>query len=415
MKPGTLIVRIVTWVFFLCAIAYFGVYGYHVLFTTFETVRLYDYTAEDAVEAVGYMARQEQVLEGGGALQDVVPAEGETIAAGSTLVVVYDNADAYKRHQEIVGMEDRMASLQYILTHSVDASDSVNLNDSMIRSIVNVKYLTSEGDLTRLEDASAELKTLMFRRDYTYNGSSALTAEIRELADRMEALAEKNRAYTSAIAAPFSGTFSGMADGYEETLTPDNIKDLTPARFEELLSKRKEIPEGAALGRIITGSRWYFASVLEEKEAERLKIGSKVSLRFNSMDRVLEMRTESVSKPDEGRVCVVFSSDKYLSETTLLRDQTVDIIFGTVSGYRVEKSAIHVDNYTGDYGVYRVYGKQAKWVSVDVLWSDEDYYLIRQKQDSAEMSQLDQARQLRPGSEIITKGTDLYDGKVIGG
>jgi putative membrane fusion protein len=419
MKPGTLIVKIVMWVFFLGALAYFGVYAYHVLFSGYETVQLYNYSAEETVEATGYMVREEQPLEGASDFQEVVVAEGETVAVKDTLAVIYDNQEALDRHLEIQNLEAHLESLQYILSHSSDDSDS-GLNSDIFDSIIEMRTCTSSGDLTSLEDTASQLRTLMFRRDYTYNGSSALTEEISQQVEKVEKLAEQNRAFTAAISASCSGVFSSMVDGYERVLTPDAIKDLTPARLRDLLDKREEVEdEEGYLGKIITGATWYFAALLDEESSQLLKIGDKVTLRFNSMARTIQMKVDSISRADDGTVCVVFSTDKYLAETTLLRDQTVDIIFDTITGYRVEKSAVHVENETGEVGVYRVYGAQATWVPIEILWEDEDSYLIRQATvydedgNPVETTQLEDAKQLRSGAEIIVKGTKLYDGKVI--
>lgn len=419
MKPGTWIVKVVMWAFFLGAIAYFGVYAWHVLFSGYETASLYSYSAEDTVEATGYMVRQEEVLPGSEDLLEISVAEGETVAAGDELAEVYDNEEALERHQEIKALESRLESLQYILTHSMDDSDNATLNSNIIDSVVNIRAVTASEDLTNLPDETAQLKTLMFRRDYTYNGSSALTEEIADVVSQAESLSTENRVYTTIITAPASGTFSGMVDGYEEALTPEDIKDLTPSKLEDMLEKKKDVQENENLGKLITNATWYFAAELEEADAARMKIGDTATLRFNSLARTIDMTVESVSKPDDGIACVVFSSDRYLSETTLLRDQTVDIIFDTIEGYRVDKAAVHVDNESGDIGVYRVYGAQMDWISVEILWEDEDYYLIRQVPEHdedgnlVEESELDLARQLRSGTEIVVQGRDLYDGKVI--
>ncbi|MCD8334906.1 MAG: hypothetical protein LUC35_06150 [Clostridiales bacterium] len=420
MKPGTRIVKIVMWAFFLGAIAYFCVYTYHVLFSSYETASLYSYTAEDTVDTTGYMVRDESVLDGGAELQEVVVAEGETVATGDTLAVVYSTQEALDRHTEIKELEARLESFQYILSHSAGGSDNSTLNSEIIDSIVDLRAMTASGNLTELEDLSSELKTLMFRRDYTYNGSSALTEEITELVDYVESLAAENQSYTTTISAPASGTFSSMVDGYESVLTSASVKDLTPAQLDDLLDQREEVADdGSSLGKLISAPTWYYAAELTEEDSERLKIGDTVTLRFNSLDRTIDMEVESLSKADGDVVCAVFSSDKYLSETTLLRDQTADIILDTVTGYRVDKSAVHVENESGDIGVYRLYGTQAVWVSAEILWEGEDYYLIDEpteydeEGEAVSTTQLEDAKSLRDGAEIIVKGRDLYDGKVI--
>ncbi len=420
MKPGTKIVRIVMLAFFLTAVAYFAVYAYHVLFRGVETASLYSYSAEDTIETVGHMVREEQALQGSDALQEIVPKEGETVAAGDALSILYDDSSAFQRRQEIERLQQRLESIQYIQSHSADASDSANLNTSIIRSVVALHELTGQEDLANLSQRTEALKTLLFRRDYAYNGSADLNEEGAKLQKRIKKLTKKNQRHTETVKAPASGTFSGMVDGFESVLTPDSIVDLTPARLAELLAQQAPVTEGTSLGKLVTSPDWSFVSVLSESAAQRLKLGDRLTVRFNGMTRTVPMTVASLSQPnEEGEVCVVLSSNRYLSLTTLLREQTADLIFGSIRGFRVDKSAVHVRNETGEVGVYRAYGAQAQWIPVEILWEEEEYYIIRQKPTAdeagnGELSQLDEARKLREGTEVIVKGRDLYDGKVIG-
>lgn len=407
--------------FFLTAVAYFAVYAYHVLFRGVETASLYSYSAEDTIETVGHMVREEQALQGSDALQEIVPKEGETVAAGDALSILYDDSSAFQRRQEIERLQQRLESIQYIQSHSADASDSANLNTSIIRSVVALHELTEQEDLANLSQRTEALKTLLFRRDYAYNGSADLNEEGAKLQKRIKKLTKKNQSHTETVKAPASGTFSGMVDGYESVLTPDAIVDLTPENFKSLLEKRAPVTEGKSLGKLVTDPRWYFVTLLTNTEAARLKLGDKLTVRFKSMTRTVPMTVVSLSQSEEeGEVCAVLTTNKYLALTTLLREQTADLIFGSVSGFRVDKSAVHVRNESGEVGVYRIYGAQAKWVPIDILWEEEDYYIIRQKPTldedgkEVEITQLDAARQLREGVEIVVKGRDLYDGKVLG-
>lgn len=421
MRPGTKIVRIVMLAFFLTAIAYFGVYTYHVLFRGVESSRLYSSSAEDTQETVGYLVREERALQGSDTLQVIVPAEGETVARGDALSIIYENQAALERHQEMERLQRRLESLQYILSHSSDASDSANLNGRIIRSVVELHQLTAGEDLAELGEKSSELKTLLFRRDYTYNGNESLSKESRKIKRRIRKLSKKNKSSTSVVQAPESGTFSSMVDGYESVLTPETIVDLTPEHFRSLLEQRAPVTEGKSLGKLVTSPVWSFVTLLSADEAQRIKLGDRLTVRFKSLTRTVPMTVASLSQSeDESEVCVVLTSNKYLALTTLLREQTADLIFGSVSGFRVDKSAVHVRNETGEVGVYRIYGAQAKWVPIEILWEEEEYYLVRQKKpldeagNETEISQLDAARQLREGVEIVVRGRNLYDGKVLG-
>jgi hypothetical protein len=179
------------------------------------------------------------------------------------------------------------------------------------------------------------------------------------------------------------------------------------------------VDEDAYLGKLIYGNEWYYVTTMDEESAKSLQAQGSVTLRFNSIgDQIFQV--DSVSQAEEGQVVVVFSTQKYLSDVTLLRDQTVEVVLDTVTGYHISTSAVRIlENTVGETGVYRVYGTQAVWVPVEVLYRGEDYYLIRQtveyNEDGSEkeLSTLQQAKQLRDGAEIIVQGRDLYDGKII--
>ena len=60
-------------------------------------------------------------------------------------------------------------------------------------------------------------------------------------------------------------------------------------------------------------------------------------------------------------------------------------------------------------GVYCVMGREAAFKPVSVLYSNENFALVK-----AEISSNQELLRLRPGDEVIVKAYDLYDGKVVG-
>jgi hypothetical protein len=155
-------------------------------------------------------------------------------------------------------------------------------------------------------------------------------------------------------------------------------------------------------------------------------MGEQVQLRFTKgYTELLDMTVERVSAAENGKVTVVLSTNRYLAETTLLRRQTADVIYDSATGIRVPKRAIHLeettvtDEETGQVstvqqtGVYCVTGVKAEWKSVNILWEGEDFYLVEAAlPDNSELR--DEATALHIGDEVIVKGEDLYDGKVVG-
>ena len=120
---------------------------------------------------------------------------------------------------------------------------------------------------------------------------------------------------------------------------------------------------------------------------------------------------------------VVFSSNRYISLTTLLRQQTAALIFESWSGLRVPKEALRlVDTSpagTGDgsasssaapekkLGVYALVNGRSEFRLVEIVHEGSDYYVVHSVGTGRKI--------LRAGDTVITHGTGLTDGQLIEG
>ena len=97
MKQGTLLNKIVMTLFLLAILAYFAGAAWKGLRDPYPTVQAYAYSVDDTLEATGYLVRQEQVLSGSGGIVRLLPAEGEKVAAGTTVALLYADEAALER------------------------------------------------------------------------------------------------------------------------------------------------------------------------------------------------------------------------------------------------------------------------------------------------------------------------------
>ena len=136
------------------------------------------------------------------------------------------------------------------------------------------------------------------------------------------------------------------------------------------------------------------------------------------------MTVERLGSVQEGRVAAVFSSNRSLSDTTLLRRQTVELVFSQQTGIRVPKEAVRVEEVTEknkDTGeektvqvacVYVEVGITAERKQVTVLAQGEDYYIVEPvlPRDAGENQE---KKVLRPGDQVIIASGEIWDGKVL--
>lgn len=409
-------------ILFLAIAAYFGSFLLQGMEHSVETATAYAYTAENWLEATGFIIRSEVTMPAQSGMVDVVLSEGSTVAKGGVVAKVYASAYALEREAELDALALEIEQLQYVTGRGADSASTAELNSGIVKAITSLKAAVAQGDLSELERDSSDLKNLIFRRDYTYNGEANLDQLLAEKRAAYDVLRQQTAQTTTIVRAPASGTFSSQVDGYEDLLSPAILENLMPSDMDTL-----SLPvsvSSSALGKIITESRWYFVCNLPEDDAKLL--GSRARLRFTTgYTGLLTMKVERVSAVENGMVTVILSTNRYLAETTLLRRQTADLVYESAEGIRIPKRAVRLEEKTvtdpesgaestvQQTGVYCLVGSQAEWKPITILWEGDDFYLVEPL--LPENSELrDEARGIRAGDSVIVRGQDLYNGKVIG-
>lgn len=290
----------------------------------------------------------------------------------------------------------------------------------------------AEDRLTAAGESGRSLRSAVLRRSYAFSGAGDLEASIASLQERISALSASAETDVVRVSAPSAGLFSGLVDGYETVLTPSSILELDPAGY------RAVIPEGdlSGVGRMVYGTGWSFVALMRSEDARRLQEGGPVRLRFQTgLDRDLTVTVEHISAEDGGRRVVVFSSEKYLNLTTLLRRQNAQIIFDSHDGIRVPRSAVRVGTQEimdengqplldsqgnpktqSVTGVYCLWGDTARLKPVTVLWQEDEYILVAPDEEALSAFSSERTREgrrLRAGDQVITAAAEVYDGKVI--
>lgn len=423
MKQGTLLNKIVMLVLAAAVVIYLAVYVWNSFSTPFTTTLCYAYTLDDAAEVTGFLVREETVLPSQGGTVELLPSEGERVAKGEAVAVLYQSNAALERSQELSRLNMELEQLRYSLNRNDTTGDSARLSEEVVDAIASLRASVASGDLTSLEERTLNLRSLVYQREYIFeeDGSlEALEAAIAAKEAEIAALESQSAADTTRVRVDQPGIFSGYVDGYESLITPAMLETITPSALDALAAQKVSADE-SAVGKLITDSTWYFACVLDTETAERLIEGHTITVRFSrDWSGEVEMTVESVGDPEGGRSAVVLSSTRFLSDTTLLRRQTVELVFDSVEGVRIPKKALRVeqqtvtDEETGEEsqvsvtGVYALVGAQAEFKPVTVLAEEEGYCLVKPETPS------DGARKiLRAGDEIILTAEEIFDGKVV--
>lgn len=419
MKQGNALVNFVMIALAAALACYLGIYVWDSFNDPFTTTYAYEYVSSEAVEAQGFLARAERVFEPREGIVDVTRSQGEKVGKGQTVALVHRDSQAVEIQAEMDQLALEIALLDYALGEGDGEASAARLDETVLQSMVELRAAAAVNDYSQLEDQVQAVKSQVLKRDYTYGQDldmSQLKQQRQTLVDQHKALRSQSAGATSRITAPEPGTFSPLVDGYESLLTPETIFTLTPSQLDALQDQRGA--DSGSPGKLVTSNLWYFVTTLSEADAQRLRAGNTVTVSFSGdFDQDVDMKVEQVGQAENGHCALVLSSERYLRETMLLRQQSAEILFERHSGLRVPKTSLRMvtktttDKDTGEtveeniLGLYTVVGGQAEFKRVEIQGEGSDYYVVRPATEGS--------RALRAGDEVIVRATDLYDGKLL--
>jgi len=381
MKRSDFFIRLTTGVLFLAVACYAGVSLYNAFINTYTTTPAISYAIEETLSADGFIVRTETVLEyDSGAVLPIV-GEGEKVAAGQAIAVEYLSRDALEIASEIRSLRLKIAQLD----SSRGAGDRAGFD-----AVLDLSSAVSSNDLRRLDEITLSVETSIF----------SVESDISSLQNRLDEL-ENSYTGTKIIIAQISGTFSHVVDGFEHT-TPAMLFTMSPEDFTSHFITSSGI---YGTGKLITEFKWYYAAIMNHEDAARLSEREIKKVQFfGSYNAEFEMVIERISRRDGESCLVLFSSDRGIHEVAPLRALRADVVSGVVSGIRIPKQAIHLDDENNTF-IYLQTSGFAEKVDVEILTELGDSYLVR---DGAETGS-----PLRVDSIIIVKANNLYHGKVV--
>lgn len=418
MKNDSLGTKILLAVIMLAVAAYFGIQAVQYFQDPLSTTLAYTYTVEESTNVSGYVVREERVLSGeSSGLLQLLREEGERVSAGGVVATVFADQASLDRQMEISSLDSRIEQLQYAQEAALGVEVTQKLDVQISQKIVDYRTALTADNFQDAEKEGSTLRSQVLKRDYSVSGTEDLDAQIQELQEQRKSLQSQAAGSVRRITAPEAGLYSAEVDGYETVLTPESLSDLTPSALQ---SVQADESVSSNVGKLVLGDSWYYAAILSAQTAEELEASS-LTLRFaKGVDQDLPVTLAFTGPEENGQVVAVFRGDTYLSQLTLLRQQSAQVITKQYEGIRVPREAIRIvtktiENEDGTTqetrttGVYCVVGREASFKPVKILYTSDSFALVE-----ADVTSDQELLRLRPGEEVIVTAKDLYDGKIVG-
>ena len=406
MKQGKVFMRVITAIFFVAVLCYVAYAVIDALRDPPTTSVVIEYEAGEACFTTGYVMRDESVLASRYPITVITRSEGERVGAGQAVAVGYQDSTAQQRQSEIDELNLRLEQLEYAYSSDLEFSDIASLESNIVDGLTELAQSVNRRYFSSASSTGLELKSLVLRGYSEDADSTAIRAEIAEIEAQLAQLSNLAGSDTRAITVTSPGYFSGTVDGYESILDPDKLEELTVDYLQTLEENVQAVGE-TVFCRLITENVWYYATVVSTDYAAMTHEGDTVAVTFSQdLYDQIDMTVEMIGAEEDGRCVLVLSCDRYLTEVTLLRHVSADIVFSSYSGLRVPKSAIRL-NDNGEAGVYILEGTAARWKNVNILYDNGESYVVKLDKSDTD--------NLWPGDEVIVNAKGLYNGKVVTG
>ncbi|MBR6952131.1 MAG: hypothetical protein IKH56_10470 [Oscillospiraceae bacterium] len=386
MQRSNALIRVVFCLFLAAILAYFGFYIYRTFVHPLKTVQAVSATVSDAVSADGYIVREEKVLTASGVVSPV--EDGKKIAAHGVVAVCYTNESALEQADRILALQERIAALQTALGETETASPAAVVAD-LSAAVASRRF-------DRLDTLASQARYVLFG---TSSSVEQAQQELEEARRELETLQSMQSGY-SLVTADSPGLFSSVVDGYE-SVSPADLDSLTPGRLL-LLFDGTRVRNG--FGKLISGTRWYYACVMDSARAAELAEGRSVTLEFtDGYTKTVSMQIVSVSSADtDGNCAAVFVCDTGLADVSAVRRASANVVFSRSTGILVPDEAV-CDPDSRPH-VFVLAGLQAHEVEVEILVRGEDGFTLVSAPEGSMLS---------AGVTVITTTEGLSDGKVV--
>lgn len=286
--------------------------------------------------AVGYVIRQETVIQGDNYKNGMVQikAEGERVAKGNPVFRYYSNNE----ETLIKKIEDLDIKIQDAMLSETDlfSNDMKLLENQIQEKLMQIENLN---DVQKIVEYKRDMNTKITKKAKIAGDLSPSGSYIRKLIEERSGYEKTLNSGSEYIKAPVSGIVSYRVDGLENVLTKDSFSTLNKKLLKDLNLKTGEIiSSNSESGKIIDNFEAYIATSLSSEKVKEVQVGNSVKIRLSNAEEI-NAKIEYVIDESDSKL-IVFKITNGLELLANYRKITFDIIWWDYSGLKVPNTAL---------------------------------------------------------------------------
>ena len=342
---------------------------------------------ENTSKHMGIIIRSEQKIDTNlsGTISAKV-ADGTLVPAGKLIAsVVNENADS-EVQANLAKINKRIEELESAKKVSDNFTDDVYKLDSKIsEKVASLVYYTNIGDNKKTTETKAEISALYDKKNRVDSSGAATKTDLENLTAQKNELEAQLAEFEQNVYAPSPGVFVSHTDGYEDVLSVDNAKDLKYSDFKNIADKlRKNEEKGGEEKneiKLIDNYMWCVALAADKDRCADFEVGEEVFIRINDDSKNIKGNIMSISDDKGSNHVIVVSTTAYDANSYMQRSVDVELIKNIYSGLKVPVSALTKKD--GADGVYVVTDNTEKFKTVEIIYKDEKYAIVKENNADA--------------------------------
>ncbi len=339
--------------------------------------------------------------------------EDERVKSGEAIVSIYKNEINSQANSELASIDEKIKKLSGdSLEVDVYSNDVARVEQDISKSLRNVPLYNHKKNIEYISEIREAVDVLIGKKRVISGRSEPISneQELEKLKARKAEIETENSVDRTIVHAPKTGSFTARIDGLEEILSLSAVENITPSYLKDLDKREIEaktaakVEAGEAIGKIVNNFKWCAASVISKEDAESIKIGDSIGIRFvNIGSEIIQGTVTKITAEEKGKVAIVVTSNKYIDRIYSTSRAEVEYIKESYSGYRIPAESIRIVN--GVKGVYVIRNDIARFVPIETSFRGKENVIVKGNTESNEG--------LKLYDELIVSGRNIYDGKGV--
>ncbi len=341
-------------------------------------------------------------------------SDGDKLPVNTKVADVYSSAASSDIRKRILQLDKKIRILENSnMSESGKRTDTASTDKLIWKELYSFLDNSANGNVSSALSESDALLALLNNRKIIVGSVSNYDEKIETLKKEKNELTEKLSQAESTVITDMAGYFYSAADGYENIFSSENISTLTYSVFSSKKEMQAEdysgTDKGYPIGKLVTDYLWYIACEIDTELLHNYSTGGYYDVKFphNGGVTINMYLFRILYEVGSDTAVLIFRTDIHPDGFNYLRNQTVQIVSKSYTGYRVPVSAVRMQD--GVEGVYILQGSKVLFKRIETLFEYDGYLIVKEQDESAS----DSADWLAKNDFVIVKGKELYDGKIL--